>query len=199
MARSRPASRFPWKHAIIIAAIVAALVGLCIAMAPIVTRPRMEALVRGAGLWGPLILLGVQIAQILIAPIPGVFMSILAGVLYGPLVGSLIAVVGTLIGSAAAYAIGRKAGVPLLKRWIGAEKVARAGAIVGGRRWLALVPIFLFPFTPADAICFVAGMVGMKPGRFFLAILLGRVPKECALALAGAGLIRLGGLVARSG
>jgi uncharacterized membrane protein YdjX (TVP38/TMEM64 family) len=85
-----------------------------------------------------------------------------------------------------------------LKRWIGEEKVAKASEIVGGKRWIALVPIFLFPFTPADAVCFVAGMIGMKPGRFFLAVLLGRMPKECALALAGAGLIRLGGLVAHS-
>ncbi|HMI30342.1 MAG TPA: VTT domain-containing protein [Candidatus Limnocylindrales bacterium] len=196
MTRERPNFRFPWKHAIIIAAVVAAVVCLGIFLAPHFTRPRMESLIRGAGHWGPLILLGVQIAQILIAPIPGVFMSILAGALYGPLVGSLIAVVGTLLGSMAAYAIGSRAGVPLLKRWIGEEKVEKASAIVGGKRWMALVPIFLFPFTPADAVCFVAGMIGMRPGRFFLAVLLGRMPKECALALAGAGLIRLGGFVA---
>ena len=199
MARSLPASRFTWKHAAVIAAIVAALVCLCIAMAPIVTRPRMEALVRGAGLWGPLILLAMQIVQILIAPIPGLFLPILAGALYGPLVGSLIAVVGTVLGSLAAYAIGSRAGEPLMERWVGAEKVAKVGAIVGGKRWLALALIFLIPFTPADAICFVAGTIGMKPGPFFLAVLLGRVPKECALALAGAGLIRLGGLFARPG
>jgi uncharacterized membrane protein YdjX (TVP38/TMEM64 family) len=199
MTRSLPASRFTWKHAVIAAAVVAALVCVCIAIAPVVTRPRITALVHGAGPWGPLILIAVQIAQILIAPIPGVFLPILAGALYGPLVGSLIAVVGTLLGSLAAYTIGSRVGVPLMTRWIGAEKVAKVSAIVGGRRWLGLVLIFLFPFTPADAICFVAGMVGMKAGPFFLAILLGRVPKECALALAGAGLIRLGGLFARPG
>jgi len=199
MARPQPGFRFPWKHAIIIAAIAAALVCLCVALAPLVTRPRMEALIRGAGHWGPLILLCVQIAQILIAPIPGVFLPILAGALYGPVVGSLIAVVGTLLGSLAAYAIGRRAGVPLMKRWMGEEKVAKASALVGGKRWLALVLIFLFPFTPADAICFVAGTIGMKPGPFFLAVVLGRVPKEITLALAGAGLIRLGGLLTRAG
>ena len=85
--------------------------------------------------------------------------------------------------------------MPLLRRWLGEGTIAKAQALVGGRRWVALVPLFLLPFTPADAICFVAGMIGVRTGRFALAVVLGRVPKETALALAGAGLIRLGNLV----
>ena len=191
--------RFTWIHAILLAAIVAALVWIGIESAPFFTRSRLEGVVRGAGHWGPLILLGLQIAQILVAPIPGVFMPILAGALYGPVVGAVIASVGTLVGSTAAYAIGSRAGLPLLKRWVGEENVAKAHTIVGGKRWLALVPIFLLPFSPSDAICFVAGMIGIDRGRFLLSVLIGRLPKDCALALAGAGLIRLGSLVAPSG
>ncbi|TMQ59558.1 MAG: TVP38/TMEM64 family protein [Candidatus Eisenbacteria bacterium] len=199
MPRAQTHPRFTWIHGILLAAVVAALVWIGIESAPFFTRPRLEGFLRGAGHWGPLILLGLQIAQILVAPIPGVFMPILAGALYGPVVGVLIASVGTLVGSSAAYAIGSRAGLPLLKRWVGTENVDRANAIVGGKRWLALVPIFLVPFSPADAICFVAGMIGIDPSRFFLSVLIGRLPKDCALALAGAGLIRLGSLVAPSG
>ena len=199
MSRAGSEPRFTWVHAIVIAAIVAALVWIGIATAPYFTRARLEALVRGAGSWGPLILLGLQIAQILLAPIPGVFMPILAGVLYGPVVGSLIASVGMLLGSLAAYAIGSRAGVPLLTRWLGAETVARARALVGGKRWLALIPLFLLPFTPADAICFISGMIGIQPSRFFLAVLVGRLPKDCALVLVGSGLLHLGGLFAGRG
>jgi uncharacterized membrane protein YdjX (TVP38/TMEM64 family) len=192
-----PGFRFTWKHAILILVLTGAFVVAGIALAPHFSRSRLEAFVRGGGVWGPLILLGLQIAQILIAPIPGVFVPILAGALYGPVVGVLIAAGGTVLGSAAAYAIGNRAGVPLLRRWMGEESVARAQALVGGRRWIALVPLFLLPFTPADAICFVAGMVGIKVRHFALAVLLGRVPKDCALALAGAGLIHLGGLAGK--
>ena len=70
---------------------------------------------------------------------------------------------------------------------------------MGGRRWIALIPLFLLPFTPADALCFVAGMIGIRAKHFALAVLIGRIPKECALALAGAGLIRLGGFVSGRG
>lgn len=195
MSRAQPQRRFPWIPLLALLAFLALTVWIAVASAPHFTRPRLESFIRSAGAWGPLILFGLTIAQILIAPIPGVFMPILAGALYGPVVGVLIAAGGTLVGSATAYFIGSKAGVPLLKRWIGAENVERAHGLVGGKRWLALVPLFLLPFTPADAICFVAGMIGIKPLRFGLAVLLGRVPKDGALALAGAGLIHLGDLV----
>jgi uncharacterized membrane protein YdjX (TVP38/TMEM64 family) len=199
MSRKQTTFQFRWTHAIAIAAVVAVSVWIGIEAAPVFTRSRLEAFVRGAGPWGPYILLGLQIAQILVAPIPGVFMPILAGALYGPVVGVLIVSAGTVLGSSAAYAIGGRAGLPLLKRWLGEENVAKAQRLVGGKRWLALVLIFLVPFSPSDAICFVAGMIGIKPDRFFLAVLIGRVPKDCALALAGAGLIRLGGFLSASG
>jgi uncharacterized membrane protein YdjX (TVP38/TMEM64 family) len=195
MSRAPWEPRFAWIRVVGIVAVLAALVWIGIATAPSFTRARLTSYVREAGVWGPLILVGLQIVQIVIAPIPGVFVPIVAGILYGPLVGVLIATVGTMIGSAAAFAIGSRAGMPLLRRWTGAETVGRAQEMVGGRRWIALVPIFLLPFSPSDAICFIAGMIGMKAGRFALAVLLGRVPKDAALALAGAGLIRLGSLV----
>jgi uncharacterized membrane protein YdjX (TVP38/TMEM64 family) len=195
MSRPPAERRFTWIHGLGILAVLAVLLWIAVVSAPSFTRARLEGYVRGAGVWGPLILLGLQIAQILIAPIPGVFVPVVSGILYGPVLGALIATVGTALGSAAAFAIGSRAGMPLLQRWIGAETVAKAQELVGGRRWLALAPIFLLPFSPSDAICFIAGMIGMKASRFALAVLLGRVPKDAALALAGAGLIRLGGLV----
>jgi len=199
MSRAPSERRFTWIHALFILVLAAALIWICFAAAPHFTRARVEGWIRGAGAWGPFILLAIQIAQIIIAPIPGVFLPILAGILYGPVLGLLIASVGTLLGSALAFTIGSRAGVPLLRRWIGDETVEKAQALMGGKRWLALIPIFLFPFTPADAICFVAGMIGIKARHFALTVLLGRVPKECALALAGAGLIRLGGFVSGHG
>jgi uncharacterized membrane protein YdjX (TVP38/TMEM64 family) len=184
-----------WRHVLIVLAVLALLVGIAVLTAPHVTRSRLEGLVRGAGAWGPLAVIGLQVLQILIAPIPGVFVPILAGVLYGPVAGAVIIIVGTVLGSGMAFAIGRRAGLPLIRRWIGDRNVEKAQNLLGGRRWLALALIFLLPFTPSDAICFVAGMLGMKTSRFAPAVLLGRVPKDVALVLAGAGLLRLGNLV----
>ncbi|MBI4364850.1 MAG: TVP38/TMEM64 family protein, partial [Candidatus Latescibacteria bacterium] len=133
--------RFSWSQGVLLAIVIAALVWLGIALAPMFSRERVETLVRGAGEWGPLILVGLQVAQILVAPIPGVFVPILAGILYGPIVGPLLASTGTVLGSAAAYTIGWRAGRPLLERWVGRDRLERAHALLGGKRWLALIPL----------------------------------------------------------
>ncbi len=165
----------------------AALVAAGIALAPYLTRERIEGWVRGAGVWGPVVLLGIQAGQILAAPLPGVFVPVLAGLLYGPIIGPLITTIGTIIGSTAAYWIGRSGGRALVDRLLGPGPLSKAQRLLRGKRWMALIPLFLFPFSPADALCFIAGMVAMDWTRFLLAVLIGRLPKD-ALVAAGAAL-----------
>lgn len=172
---------------LVVVAIVAALAVAAIVLAPVLTKDRIEVWVHGAGPWGPVVLLLLQIGQILVAPIPGVFVPILAGLLYGPVWGPAITVAGTCIGSAAAYWIGKGGGRPLAERLIGADALERAGRLLGGKRWIALIPLFLIPLSPSDALCFAAGIVGVEWKRFCAAVALGRVPKDALLA-AGAAL-----------
>lgn len=160
---------------------------------PHLSRARIEGWTAAAGSWGPLVLLVVQVLQIVVAPIPGAMVPFLAGALYGPWAGPLIAAAGTALGSAGAYALGRVAGRPLASRWVGAAALDRAHAMIGGRRWVALVPLFLFPLSPSDALCIAAGVIGLEWPQFLLAVALGRLPKDAVVALAGAGLLRLGG------
>lgn len=165
---------------------VAALVAGSVALAPHLHRAKIEAWIRGAGVYGPLLLLAIQAGQILAAPIPGVFVPVIAGVLYGPVVGPLVTSIGTILGSAAAYGIGHWGGRPLAERIAGKEALLRAQSRMGGKRWLVLVPLFLLPFSPADALCFVAGIIEMGWRRFMTAVLLGRIPKDALVAVAAA-------------
>ena len=162
-----------------------ALVWGAVALAPHLSREKVEAWVRGAGVWGPLLLLGVQVAQILAAPIPGFFVPVLAGILYGPILGPVLTSAGSVIGSIAAYWIGRS-GQPLAERLMGAESLRKARHLMRGKRWIGLAMIFLLPFTPADALCFAAGIVAMDWKRFLFAVFLGRVPKDAAVSAAAA-------------
>jgi uncharacterized membrane protein YdjX (TVP38/TMEM64 family) len=184
--RSRAIAR--WLPA---AAVLALVIAAGFWLAPRVDRVQVERWVAGAGAWGPLVLLLVQVLQIVVAPLPGTLVPLLAGFLYGPWIGPLVAGVGAVLGSAGAYAIGRHAGRPLAVRLVGERPIERAHALIGGRRWIALVPLFLVPLSPSDAICLVAGMIRLEWRHFILAVLLGRFPKDAALALAGAGLLRL--------
>lgn len=170
---------------------VAAVVWVGYLIAPYVSRTRIESWVAAAGAWGPVVLFAVQVLQIVVAPIPGALVPFLAGVLYGPWLGSLVAAGGTAVGSVVAYAIGRYAGRPLAVRWAGAKALERAHDMIGGKRWLALIPLFLFPLSPSDALCIAAGLIGLEWRQILIAVALGRLPKDAAVALAGAGLLHL--------
>jgi uncharacterized membrane protein YdjX (TVP38/TMEM64 family) len=179
--------------ALLLVALVIAIVAMGFWAAPHVSRARLETWTRAAGAWGPLVLCCFQVVQIVVPPIPGMFVPFLAGVFYGPWMGVLIAAAGTAIGSGLAFWLGRFAGRPLAARWLGAEALDRAHALIGGKRWLALVPLFLVPFSPSDALCVAAGLIGLDWRHFLVAVALGRLPKDSLFALAGAGLLRLSG------
>jgi uncharacterized membrane protein YdjX (TVP38/TMEM64 family) len=153
---------------------------------PHISHEALKEWVKNAGAWGPVALLGVQAGQILAAPIPGVFVPLIAGVLYGPLWGSVLTAIGTAIGSTAAFAIGRGAGRKVAERWIGEPALEQAQKLIGGKRWLALIPIFLFPFSPADALCFMSGIAGVAWPQFLIVVLFGRIPKDVVIAVGSA-------------
>jgi uncharacterized membrane protein YdjX (TVP38/TMEM64 family) len=183
------------RATILFLGIGAVVVVLGFLIRPHVSAEKIEQWVRDAGPWGPVALLGVQAGQILAAPIPGVFVPVLAGVLYGALWGSVLTAIGTVIGSAAAFGIGRGLGRRVAERWIGRETLDQAQSLIRGKRWLALIPLFLFPFSPADALCFMAGIAGVGWGQFLSAVMLGRIPKDVVIAMSAAlgwGLFRHG-------
>lgn len=183
--------RVPIGRWLLAAAVIVVVLAAGYWLASRFDRAQVERWVADAGAWGPLLLLLVQVLQIVVAPLPGTLVPLLAGLLYGPWVGPLVAGGGAVLGSAAAYAIGAYAGRPVAARLVGDRPLDRAHELIGGKRWIALVPLFLVPFSPSDALCLVAGMIRLEWNRFLLAVVLGRFPKDAALALAGAGLLHL--------
>jgi uncharacterized membrane protein YdjX (TVP38/TMEM64 family) len=183
----RSATKHPLLRATILFVGIGAVIGVIgWLLRPHVSHEALKEWVRNAGAWGPLALLGVQAGQIVAAPIPGVFVPLIAGVLYGPLWGSVLTAIGTVIGSTAAFAIGRGAGRKVAERWIGEAALDQAQNAIRGKRWLALIPLFLFPFSPADALCFMSGIAGVGWPQFLMAVLFGRIPKDVVLAVSSA-------------
>ena len=60
--------------------------------------------------WGPAALIGINVAQILVAPIPGYVVQAAAGYLYGPLWGGIYGAIGLMIGAMLAMLLARLLG-----------------------------------------------------------------------------------------
>ncbi|MCB0022891.1 MAG: TVP38/TMEM64 family protein, partial [Caldilinea sp.] len=111
-------------------------------------------------------------AQILIAPLPGSFLAVLGGYLFGFGAGLFLSLLGLAIGASLVLLIGRKLGRPLLERFFDRSDLIRWERKLRLRSPLIWFVLFLFPVP--DVVMYVAGM-GTTPLRWLLpAILLGR-------------------------
>lgn len=172
-----------WKElgilGLVLLAVVIALVGAAgwTPMLRTLADPdRLRAAVIGWGAWGALALIGLQVAQVLLAPIPGQALGLVGGYLYGPWLGTLINMTGTLIGSGIAIWLARRFGRPLVERWVSPGGLDRLDGLAKRRGPAVFFLIFLFPFLPDDAACLVAGLSPLPLGELLLLVLLGRLP-----------------------
>ncbi len=154
-------------------------------------REELQRLVAELGPWGPLAIVGFQVLQVLLAPVPGQITSIVAGYLYGVVWGTVLCMVGLVLGTAAALGIARRFGRPLVERLVSPQTLARLDRYLERHGPLALFLIFLLPFLPDDATAFVAGLSSLRVSQLLLLATVGRFPGVVVAVLLGA---RVGGL-----
>jgi uncharacterized membrane protein YdjX (TVP38/TMEM64 family) len=151
----------------------------------------LEAAVARLGPWGPTALIGINVAQILVAPIPGYVVQAAAGYLYGPLWGGVYGAVGLVAGAMLAMLLARLLGRPLVERMIGAARLARWEKLTfstGTAVW------FLLLLAPTgDLPYFMAGLSHVTFTKILVLTLLIRVPSTFVVAAAGAGILVLSG------
>jgi uncharacterized membrane protein YdjX (TVP38/TMEM64 family) len=154
-------------------------------------RESLVAFLQRQGTRAPLALMGLQVGQVLLAPIPGHLLALVSGAVFGPWRGTLYTVVGVGLGSALAMALARLAGRPLV------ERLAPRGAMANVDRWATRRgPVFFFlffmlPFTPDDLACFALGLSSLPMLPMLGLSVVARLPGHFASAWIGATATRL--------
>ncbi len=128
------------------------------------------------GRWAPLITISLHILQVMTAPIPGTAIDAVNGLLFGPWLGTLYSMIGLLIGSVSVMVLTRKFGRPLMARFVDQSSIERIDRLVEKRGSLVIFLVFLFPFLPDDAICFLAGLTPIPILELILLAMIGRLP-----------------------
>jgi uncharacterized membrane protein YdjX (TVP38/TMEM64 family) len=123
----------------------------------------------------------------LVLPVPQTVVIAALGIVYGPVAGGLLGSAGLVSGGFIGYALARRFGRAPVTRLIGGDSLAaiegwfeRAGA------W-AIVLTRSLPYNLPEAAVVAAGLGGMPPGRFLLAVSLGSVPTAFVFSAIGAG------------
>ncbi len=181
-ARPRAPAPWPgWKRLIVGLLVLVALVAPILIWreqiaAVFAQRERLVAVVRAAGGWGPAVIVGLTVAQILVAPIPGQMIHFTAGYLYGFWPGTFWSWIGVVLGSALAMALARWAGRPVVARLASPELLERLDRLAAGRGLWFFFLVFLIPGLPDDAACLLAGLTPLPLPALIAAAAVGRLP-----------------------
>jgi len=136
----------------------------------------------GGGGYAWMIGIGLLVADIFL-PIPTTAIIAALGIYYGPAIGTLVSLAGSVAAALTGYGIGRVLGRPAAQRLIGdaignGEKVfARYGGwIVAASRWMPVLP---------EVVSCVAGVSRMPLPLFLSAVICGALPLCLTFAVIG--------------
>ena len=139
-------------------------------------QDQLMLMIQEWGQWAPLVTISLHVLQVLTAPIPGTAIDAVNGLLFGPWLGTLYSMTGLIIGSTIVMALTRRFGRPLVERFVDSKSVERIDRLVEKRGSLVIFLIFLLPFLPDDAVCFLAGLTPIPLLELVLLAIIGRFP-----------------------
>jgi uncharacterized membrane protein YdjX (TVP38/TMEM64 family) len=151
-------------------------------------REYVRQFVLDYGWWAPFIFMGLQVGQVLFAPIPGEVTGLLGGYAFGALSGFLMSTVALTVGSMLNFAIGRLLGERFVRRFAGSEMYQKFNRLVQYKGVLVIFLMYLVPGFPKDYLCMILGLTSLPTSVFFVVTTVGRMPGTLALSLQGASI-----------
>ncbi|MCB0167845.1 MAG: TVP38/TMEM64 family protein [Anaerolineae bacterium] len=137
----------------------------------------------------PLVFFLLNVAQIVVAPIPGYPVQVLGGILFGLVPGSIYTVAGMVAGGTLAAWLARRFGRPWLENRMGADTLAQWGKMAHIDSFWTWWLILLIPL--GDIPYFLAGLSRIPLSRLALVILLSRGPFTVLIVWAGDSVVNL--------
>lgn len=130
----------------------------------------------GFGIWAPIVSSVLMIMQMIIAPIPGQFITFTNGLLFGVWWGTLLSWSSAMAGAAICFGIGRAFGRTVVEKLVGASSLKMVDRFFDRYGTHAILVARLIPFVPFDPVSYGAGLTSIGFWRFFIATGIGQLP-----------------------
>ncbi|WP_420845340.1 TVP38/TMEM64 family protein [Mycobacterium lentiflavum] len=167
---------------------IAAVVGITVLVAvalwvPLPGAVQLRDWAQSLGPWFPLAFLAAHIV-VTVVPVPRTAFTLAAGLLFGPALGVVIAVVASTASAVLALVLVRAAGWRL-SRLVRYRAIHRADERLRERGWVSVVSLRLIPVLPFSVVNYAAAAsaVGILP--YTLATLAGLLPGTAAVVFLG--------------
>ncbi len=150
-------------------------------------QPKIRDFISQFGIKAPFILIGLQVLQIIFAPIPGHLIGFIAGYLFGVLKGTTYCLIGIFIGASITFGIARILGRRLLKIFISKENMEKFDSYVVRKGPFVIFTLLLIPFSPlGDIVYYLSGLTAIPYFVYVLLVLIARLPNNLINNLIGA-------------
>ncbi len=149
-------------------------------------REAIQAFISSFGLGAPFVFMGIQILQVIFAPVPGEATGFIGGYLFGVFRGFLFSSVALAVGSWINFIIGRFFGERYVRKIIPPEKFEKFDRMLKRQGIIVIFIWFIFPGFPKDYLCLFLGLSTLPLRVFLLLAAIGRMPGTFALSLQGA-------------
>ncbi|NWF68871.1 MAG: TVP38/TMEM64 family protein [Chloroflexi bacterium] len=146
---------------------------------------RLREIIAGAGLLAPLLYIAVRALTFVAAPLNSGPLQFAAGILFGFVPGTLLSLIGEIIGGSLNFWIARKLGRPVVQRLAGADGMQRIDRFYHrvGEVW-TLVYARLFFFAFYDFVSYAAGLTPLKYRQYLLVTAIaGILPTAAAVGI----------------
>ncbi len=147
----------------------------------------IEAVLEAVGPLAPLLYMFIMAATAIFVPVPGPPLYVVAGALFGPFLGTVYAVTGSVAGAAVAFLLARFLGRDYVESLVGKRVVICCECSEG---LLTKIVFFsrLLPIISFDVISFGAGLTRMRLRNFTLATIFGFIPMTFLYHIFGSAL-----------
>ena len=138
------------------------------------------------GIPGRFIFIGMVALQVIFAIIPGEPLEIGAGYAFGAIEGTILCLVGFLLGSTVIYFLVKKWGIRFIELFFPVRKINELRFLNTNKKLgIVAVLLFLIPGTPKDILVYFLGVTNIKPWLFFVTATVVRLPSLVTSTICG--------------
>lgn len=169
---------------------VAGLAALFV-VAMLVPLPGPQQIRDWAGGAGPLLplLFFLFYAVVAVAPVPRTVLTVTSGVLFGPILGSVIALGATAVSATSALLGVRAVGRDRVARHLTHPAVRTIDERLARRGWLAVAALRMIPLAPFSIVNYCCGLSSVRVQPYLVATLAGSAPGTIATVVLAGSLV----------
>lgn len=138
------------------------------------------------GIWGKAAFVAVVVIQVIVALIPGEPLELAAGYAFGGLEGTILSLLGIVIGSALVFLLVRRFGVKLVEVFFSQDKIRQMEFLRNPKKTKVIAfIIMMIPGTPKALISYFAGLTKLTMAEWLKIVAIARIPSLIGSTIPG--------------